>query len=144
MQTEAPTTARAQTLVARFPLDAGSLPHREVARTAVSTLPLVGSGLSWSAPRVTLGLPDLTTACPHVHVGTHTKGTSMQGSIVRLVRDRGFGFIKAENGSEVFFHATGVTGSTPYDALSEGQIVSYDKEQDTRGRGERAVNVQPS
>jgi CspA family cold shock protein len=66
----------------------------------------------------------------------------MQGTIVRLVRDRGFGFIKAENGSEVFFHATGVTGSTPYDNLQEGQTVSYEKEQDSRGRGERAVNVQ--
>ena len=66
----------------------------------------------------------------------------MQGSIVRLVRDRGFGFIKAENGSEVFFHASGVTGSTPYDNLNEGQTVTYEKEQDSRGRGERAVNVQ--
>ena len=66
----------------------------------------------------------------------------MQGTIVRLVRDRGFGFIKAENGSEVFFHATGVTGSTPYDNLNEGQTVTYEKEQDTRGRGERAVSVQ--
>ena len=66
----------------------------------------------------------------------------MQGTIVRLVRDRGFGFIKAENGSEVFFHATGVTGSTPYDNLAEGQTVTYEKEQDSRGRGERAVNVQ--
>ena len=68
----------------------------------------------------------------------------MQGSIVRLVRDRGFGFIKAENGSEVFFHASGVTGSTPFDSLTEGQTVTYEKEQDTRGRGERAVNVQPA
>ncbi len=66
----------------------------------------------------------------------------MQGSIVRLVRDRGFGFIKAENGSEVFFHASGVKGMTPYDNLEEGQMVSYEKEQDSRGRGERAINVQ--
>ncbi len=64
------------------------------------------------------------------------------GSIVRLVRDRGFGFIRAENGQEIFFHATGVTGSTPFDNLSEGQRVTFDKQQDTRGRGERAVNVQ--
>ena len=68
----------------------------------------------------------------------------MQGTIVRLVRDRGFGFIKAENGTEVFFHATGVTGSTPYDNLVEGQTVTYEKEQDSRGRGERAVNIQPT
>ena len=63
------------------------------------------------------------------------------GSIVRLVRDRGFGFIRADNGQEVFFHATGVMG-TPYDSLSEGQTVTYDVERDTRGRGERAVKVQ--
>jgi CspA family cold shock protein len=64
------------------------------------------------------------------------------GSIVRLVRDRGFGFIRTDNGQEVFFHATGVAGITPYDNLSEGQSVSFDVERDTRGRGERAVNVQ--
>ena len=66
----------------------------------------------------------------------------MQGTIVRLVRDRGFGFIRDEGGKEVFFHATGVRGATPYDNLAEGQPVTYDKEQDSRGRGERAVNVQ--
>ena len=66
------------------------------------------------------------------------------GTIVRLVRDRGFGFIRAENGQEIFFHATGVTGSTPYDNLQEGQQVSYTAERDTRGRGERAVNVTPA
>jgi cold shock CspA family protein len=68
----------------------------------------------------------------------------MQGSIVRLVRDRGFGFIKEENGSEIFFHATGVTGATPFDNLSEGQTVTYEKGRDERGRGERATNVQPA
>ena len=64
------------------------------------------------------------------------------GTIVRLVRDRGFGFIRTDDGQEVFFHASGVTGSTPFDNLSEGQVVSFDVERDTRGRGERAVNVQ--
>ena len=29
------------------------------------------------------------------------------GTIVRLIRDRGFGFIRMENGEEIFFHATG-------------------------------------
>ena len=66
------------------------------------------------------------------------------GSIVRLVRDRGFGFIRTETGQEVFFHATGVVGTTPFDNLQEGQTVQFEKQQDTRGRGERAVNVQLS
>jgi CspA family cold shock protein len=68
----------------------------------------------------------------------------MRGSIVRLVRDRGFGFIRDERGQDVFFHATAVTGPTPFDNLSEGQEVTFDKEQDSRGRGERAVNVRPA
>ena len=67
-----------------------------------------------------------------------------KGTIIRIVRDRGFGFIKEENGNELFFHATGVTGSTPFESLSEGQAVTYDKGRDERGRGERAANVQPA
>ena len=63
-----------------------------------------------------------------------------QGTIVRLVRDRGFGFIRMANGKEIFFHATGVVGF-PFDNLVEGQNVSFEIQQDTRGRGERAVNV---
>jgi len=69
---------------------------------------------------------------------------SRTGTIVRIVPQRGFGFIRAERGDEIFFHATGVTGSTPFDNLREGQAVTYDQERDTRGRGERAVNVQPT
>jgi cold shock CspA family protein len=45
-----------------------------------------------------------------------------------------------ENGQEVFFHATGSVG-IPFDNLQEGQQVSFDIEQDTRGRGQRAVRV---
>jgi cold shock protein len=68
----------------------------------------------------------------------------MIGTIVRIVTQRGFGFIQEQDGKEVFFHASGVTGSIPFDSLQEGQQVSYEKQQDDRGRGERAVNVQPA
>ena len=64
-----------------------------------------------------------------------------RGTIVRIVRDRGFGFIRMENAQEVFFHATGMSGY-PFDNLQEGQAVTFDIEEDTRGRGQRAVNVQ--
>ena len=66
----------------------------------------------------------------------------MTGTIVRIVSQRGFGFIQEQNGNEVFFHASGVVGATPFDSLQEGQQVSYEKTRDERGRGERAVNVQ--
>ena len=34
-----------------------------------------------------------------------------KGTIKRLVRDRGFGFIRDEGGQEWFFHRSGVQGS---------------------------------
>jgi cold shock protein len=68
----------------------------------------------------------------------------MTGTIVRIVAQRGFGFIQEPDGKELFFHASGVVGTTPFDDLREGQAVTYDKTRDDRGRGERAVNVQPA
>ena len=65
------------------------------------------------------------------------------GEIVRLVRDRGFGFIRVADGREIFFHASGTVG-IPFDDLQEGQRVTFSVGQDARGRGERAVDVQPA
>jgi CspA family cold shock protein len=64
------------------------------------------------------------------------------GQIKRLVRDRGFGFIRPEGASEdIFFHTSSVQGAM-FDDLSEGQNVEFDKEADPRdSRRSRAVNV---
>ena len=62
------------------------------------------------------------------------------GTIMRLIGERGYGFIKDEGGQEVFFHATGVEGST-FEELQEGQRVAFESEPDTRGRGNRAAHV---
>ena len=64
----------------------------------------------------------------------------MTGKIVRLVRDRGFGFIRTESGQEIFFHATGLVGAT-FEALTEGETVEFDVEPDPRSPKERAINV---
>lgn len=54
------------------------------------------------------------------------------GTITRLVRDRGFGFIQPEGGSEdVFFHSSVVEQPT-FDELNEGQKVEFDTEPDPR------------
>ncbi len=54
------------------------------------------------------------------------------GTISRLVRDRGFGFIKAADGSEdIFFHSSSVNETT-FDELSEGQEVEFDTEPDPK------------
>jgi len=62
----------------------------------------------------------------------------LKGKIKRLIRDRGFGFITAEDGSEVFFHRSALT-DVNFDTLEEDDKVEFDLE---RGRrGPRAVNV---
>jgi CspA family cold shock protein len=60
-----------------------------------------------------------------------------KGTIKRLVRDRGFGFIRDDGGQEWFFHRSGVQGS--FDQLAEGQRVSFDEE--SSPKGPRAGNV---
>ena len=63
------------------------------------------------------------------------------GTIVRLVADRGFGFIRRSNGDEIFFHASGVEGTTPFDNLREGQQV--DALLNTLGPPWRATSLSP-
>jgi cold shock CspA family protein len=54
------------------------------------------------------------------------------GTILRIARDKGFGFLAAdETGTEFFFHATGVTGS--FEELTEGDTVSFTIEPSLRG-----------
>jgi CspA family cold shock protein len=62
----------------------------------------------------------------------------MQGTIKRVIRDRGFGFIRSAEGQEVFFHRSGLQNLN-FDSLKEGDNVEFELE---RGeKGPRAVNV---
>lgn len=61
-----------------------------------------------------------------------------QGTIKKLT-SKGFGFIRGEQG-DVFFHNSSVVGTT-FEALSEGQRVTYDE--GSGPKGPRAENVQP-
>jgi CspA family cold shock protein len=54
------------------------------------------------------------------------------GTIKRVIRDRGFGFIQPEGATEeVFFHSSAVEAPT-FDELSEGQKVEFEVEPDPR------------
>ena len=59
------------------------------------------------------------------------------GTIKRLARDKGFGFIRDNGGQEWFFHRSGTQGS--FDQLAEGQRVAFDEE--SSQKGPRAANV---
>lgn len=56
----------------------------------------------------------------------------MTGTVKRLVRDRGFGFIRGEDGVEWFFHRSSMRGGD-FDALNEGQRVHFEQEQSPKG-----------
>jgi len=64
------------------------------------------------------------------------------GTIKRIIRDRGFGFIQPEGATqEVFFHSSAVEKPT-FDELNEGQQVEFETEPDSRQpRRSRAVHV---
>ena len=47
------------------------------------------------------------------------------GTITRIVADRGFGFILAEDGQEYFFHRSGLDASLDFDRLLLGTPVSF-------------------
>jgi CspA family cold shock protein len=60
-----------------------------------------------------------------------------------MVRDRGFGFIRGDDGKEVFFHRSGMNGSD-YDSISEGDTVEYVIQEGPRGaRAEHVRQVPP-
>ena len=65
----------------------------------------------------------------------------MTGTISRLIFDRGFGFLTAEDDVKVFFHASAVEG--PFDALAEGQRVTFERGGD-ESKGPRAIRVAPA
>ena len=55
-----------------------------------------------------------------------------KGKIARLM-DRGFGFIKTEEGGDLFFHRNELEG-VEFNNLSEGQEVEFEKGQGRDGR----------
>jgi cold shock protein len=62
------------------------------------------------------------------------------GTIKKVVSDRGFGFIAADDGKEYFFHRSGLTSSLDFDRLTGGEKVQFQIEQSPKGP--RATNVQ--
>lgn len=66
-----------------------------------------------------------------------------QGTVARVITDRGFGFIKPEDGREdIFFHHSSVTNQG-FDNLREGQAVEFEAGRDPRSNKSRAENVRP-
>jgi CspA family cold shock protein len=61
------------------------------------------------------------------------------GTITKLVADRGFGFITGQDDKEYFFHRSNVVPPLEFDRLVGGELVTYEIEADPKGS--RAVKV---
>ncbi len=63
----------------------------------------------------------------------------MEGKVKWFDSKKGYGFIIAEDGKEIFVHYTGIV-KEGFKSLNEGQLVTY--EVGSGDKGEQAVNVQ--
>jgi cold shock protein len=55
------------------------------------------------------------------------------GKVKKVISDRGFGFITADDAKEYFFHRDGLDSSLNFDRLVGGENVEFQIEQSPRG-----------
>jgi CspA family cold shock protein len=69
----------------------------------------------------------------------NTQEERMQGTVKWFNRVKGYGFIKPEQGEDVFVHYTGIEGPKGHKNLEEGQKVEFTITQGEKGS--KAVDV---
>ena len=55
------------------------------------------------------------------------------GTIKKVVSDRGFGFITADDAKDYFFHRDALDSSLEFDRLNGGEKVEFEIEQSPKG-----------
>lgn len=63
----------------------------------------------------------------------------MNGTVKRVVQDRGFGFITGENGVDYFFHRDELRAGLDFRHLKPGDRVTFEEQQGPKGP--RAADV---
>ncbi len=66
----------------------------------------------------------------------------MNGTIKKVTRERGFGFITGEDGADYFFHQSELRGGLKFEELREGQRVTFETAESSKGP--RAADVHPA
>jgi len=63
------------------------------------------------------------------------------GTIKKVVNERGFGFIGADDGKEYFFHRDGLDSNVNFDTLTGGEKVTFDIEASPKGPRAQRVRL---
>src|SRR5262245_36514295 len=75
------------------------------------------------------------------NIGERSFPMAMSGTVKFFNSERGYGFIKPDDGGrDVFVHITAVERAG-LKSLNEGQRISFDVEPDKKGKGPKAVNL---
>ena len=61
----------------------------------------------------------------------------MNGTISKVISDKGFGFIQGEDSREYFMHRSAVRDGSVFEQLREGQTVAFDG-----GRGDKGLRAE--
>ncbi len=110
-------------------------PHDMRFAAAFGRLPFPTSELPGSSVRPSL------TGSPHASTGKDSQ-MRLSGTVKFFNAAKGFGFIQPEDGSkDVFVHATALERAGIH-SLNEGDKVSFVIEDDRRGRGKQAAQVE--
>lgn len=64
----------------------------------------------------------------------------MKGIVKKHLKEKGFGFIAGDNGTEYFFHFTGAPKGE-FDKMVEGTLVDFEPGESKGGKGPRAEEV---
>ena len=89
-----------------------------------------------------IGADDQLSQPPAVNVTVEKGSATAKGTIRKLVKGRGYGFIRAEDGKDLFFHQNELQG-VDLASLKAGQNVEFEVGTDLSGRP-AAVNVSAS
>lgn len=65
----------------------------------------------------------------------------LTGNVKKVVSERGFGFITADDGEEYFFHRSALDSSLEFDRLGGGERVTFDVERSDKGPRARQVRA---
>jgi CspA family cold shock protein len=63
------------------------------------------------------------------------------GTIKKVVADRGFGFIVADDAKEYFFHRDGLDSTLNFDRLMGGEKVTFEIEASPKGPRAKSVSA---